>query len=103
MTQTVIGIFDDASEAQTAMQELLEAGFSRNNIDLSTQNASETTLTVHAQSEDEAERAADILDDAGAIDVNEQAEHYQSGLTTGVSADPLAPIYGETPHIIKDE
>ncbi len=162
MAQTVIGIFDDASEAQTAIQELMEAGFSRNNIDLSTQNASEATnanasadyrtdddgnrekqggimgffaslfgddddnnrdrystvgerhsiLTVHAQSEDEAERAADILDDAGAIDVNERAEQYQSGtyagtgttgMTTGVSADPLAPIYGETPHVTSEE
>ncbi len=150
MAQTVIGIFDDASEAQTAMQELMEAGFSRNNIDLSTQNPSDATanvsaeyrtdddhnhekkggimgffaslfgdddddrdrystvgerhsiLTVHAQSEDEAERVADILDDAGAIDVNERAEQYRSGLTTGVSADPLNPIYGNTPHVTSD-
>lgn len=147
MAQTVIGIFDDASEAQTAMQELMEAGFSRNSIDLSTQNASNNAsadyrtdddghrekqggimgffaslfgdddddrdrystvgerhsiLTVHAQSEDEAERAADILDDAGAIDVNERAEQYRSGMTTGVSADPLNPIYGNTPHVTSD-
>ena len=148
MAQTVIGIFDDASEAQTAIQELMEAGFSRNNIDLSTQNSSNTNasadyqtnndghrekeggimgffaslfgnddddrdrystvgerhsiLTVHAQSEDEAERAADILDDAGAIDVNERAEQYRSGMTTGVSADPLNPIYGDTPHVTSD-
>ena len=34
-------------------------------------------VTVHAQSEDEAERAADILDDNGAVDVNERdAQHY---------------------------
>ncbi len=170
MAQTVIGIFNDASEAQTAMQELMEAGFSRNNIDLSTTDSSTTTdssytnrtdvdidgdnnrkkekggisgffaslfgdddddrdryttvgdrhsiLTVHAQSEDEAERAADILDEAGAIDVNERAGQYQSGsnatnpvsgegyavgsLTTGVSADPLAPAYGDTPHVTSD-
>jgi len=162
MAQTVIGIFDDASEAQTAMQELMEAGFSRNNIDLSTQNSTDTTnantsadhrtddeghrekeggimgffaslfgdddddrdrystvgerhsiLTVHAQSEDEAERAADILDDAGAIDVNERADQYRtgtyagagtmgSGMTTGVPADPLTPIYGGTPHVTSD-
>lgn len=166
MAQTVIGIFDDASEAQTAMQELMEAGFSRNNIDLSTTDSSITTdssytnrtdedndrkkekggisgffaslfgdddddrdryttvgdrhsiLTVHAQSEDEAERAADILDEAGAIDVNERAGQYQSGsnatdlvsgegyavgsLTTGVSADPLAPAYGDTPHVTSE-
>jgi stress response protein YsnF len=31
---------------------------------------------VHAQSEDQAERAADILDDCGAIDVDERASQY---------------------------
>lgn len=171
MAQTVIGIFDDASEAQTAMQELMEAGFSRNNIDLSTSDNStmadssyitrtdvdvdrdtdrnrdkggisgffaslfgdddddrdryttvgerHSILTVHAQSEDEAERAADILDDAGAIDVNERAEQYRSGsyatnsvsgegyatgsgLNTGVTADPLAPAYGATMGVTTD-
>lgn len=154
MAQTVIGVFDDASEAQTAVQELMEAGFSHNNIDLSTTNSldadvtdsSYTTsterksdngggiggffsslfglddddddnrrrrenyttvgerhsvVTVHTMDSDEAERAADILDDAGAIDVDERAEQYRtgsySGITGGgVSADPLAPVYGNT-------
>ncbi|MEJ7740485.1 MAG: YsnF/AvaK domain-containing protein [Chitinophagaceae bacterium] len=36
-------------------------------------------VTVHAQTSDEAEEAADILDDAGAIDVNEKASQYGSG------------------------
>ena len=157
MAQTVIGIFDDASEAQTAMQELVEAGFLQTDIDLSTQTSDTTNtsaeydtdndrdkkggimgffaslfdtdddrdryttvgerhsiLTVHAQSEEDAERAADILDDAGAIDVNERADQYRSGtyagasimgsgMTTGVPADPLAPIYGESPHVVSDE
>ena len=40
-------------------------------------------VTVHAQSEDEAERAADILDDNGAVDVNERDAQY-SGLSTGM-------------------
>lgn len=168
MAQTVIGVFDDASEAQQAMQELMEAGFSRNNIDLSAQTSSDMTgsssyqtdsahthenreekggisgffaslfgtdddddrrlrdnyttvgdrhsiLTVHAMDADEAQRAADIMDDAGAIDVDERANQYRSStyadnrgsyntdegysgstLGTGVSADPLAPAYGVT-------
>lgn len=167
MAQTVIGVFDDASEAQTAVQELMEAGFSRSNIDLSTTDSSDadevdssyttsterksdngggigaffsslfglddddddnrrrrenyttvgerhSVVTVHAMDSDEAERAADILDDAGAIDVDERAEQYRTGsysgitgggysgtpsstLDTGVTADPLAPVYGTTP------
>ncbi|TAE28290.1 MAG: DUF2382 domain-containing protein [Cytophagales bacterium] len=154
MAQTVIGIFDDASEAQTAVQELMEAGFSRNSIDLSTQSGSDMTntnsssyvgtdreekggisgffaslfgddddddnrrrrdnfttvgerhsiVTVHAMDSDEAERAADIMDDAGAIDVDERAQQYSTGsyaagssvMNAGVSPDPLAPAYGAT-------
>src|SRR5215207_6696025 len=39
-------------------------------------NNSKCIVTVHARSEDEAERAADILDDCGAIDVDERATKY---------------------------
>lgn len=39
-------------------------------------NNSRCIVTVHARSEDEAERAADILDDCGAIDVDERAARY---------------------------
>lgn len=36
-------------------------------------------VTVHVQSSEEAEEAADILDDAGAVDVNEKASQYGYG------------------------
>lgn len=117
MAQTVIGVFDDASEAQAAIDQLTSAGFSRDSIDLSARNTSDSTtttrtdddnesgigkffrslfgdddndttrkyetvasrgsiVTVHAQTEDDAERAADILDEAGAVDVDERAAEY---------------------------
>jgi hypothetical protein len=38
--------------------------------------SSNSIVTVHAQSADEAERAADLLDDYGAINVNERASQY---------------------------
>jgi len=41
-------------------------------------NRSGSIVTVHAQSAQEAEQAADILDDNGAIDVNERAQQYGS-------------------------
>jgi uncharacterized protein (TIGR02271 family) len=41
-------------------------------------------VTVHAMSDDEASRASDIMDDAGAIDVDENANDYDYG-TTGAS------------------
>lgn len=159
MAQTVIGLFDNASEAQQAVQALVDKGFSRSNIDVSSSAANTGTgnlstgstlnsgvdstsdinrnldsvsgsnyssdsttdrtynsgydtnreeesgiskffrnlfgdddddaktytgiasrtgsvVTVHAQSSDEAERAADILDEYGAVDVNERATQY---------------------------
>jgi uncharacterized protein (TIGR02271 family) len=162
--QTVVGIFDNASEAQKAIDELVDAGFMRSNIDLSAQtgtnsddsystntyntgttgstNTSDSVVpdrhrntsgtfteevaddtkdvgdsigdffsnlfgvddndnhrkyadvarrgsvvTVHAQSEDEAERAADILDDNGTVDVDERATQYGHGAMGGVGVD----------------
>ncbi len=127
MAQTVIGVFDDATEAQEAVTQLVSAGFSRDNIDVSVRNTSDSmsttnrtdddddhesgisrffsslfgsdddedtrkystvasrgsVVTVHVQSDDEAERAADLLDDAGAVDVDERAAQY--GYTSGVT------------------
>lgn len=144
MALTVIGVFDNASEAQQAVEALVSDGFSRSSIDLSaTQSGSSASttdgslvqdrhrntsgtyteevvdntkdvgsgignffsslfggsddsdrysrvaersslVTVHAQSEDEAERAADILDDNGAVDVNERDAQY-GGMSTGAN------------------
>jgi uncharacterized protein (TIGR02271 family) len=178
MAQTVVGFFDNASEAQQAVQALVDKGFSRSNIDVSTSNSGATgtsnlssggslnsgvdttadinrdldsvsgsnyrsdstidstsgntfdrpynkdydntrdeesgiskffrnlfgddddevktytgvanrsgsIVTVHAQSSDEAERAADILDDYGAVDVNERASQYGLRSNTGSSS-----------------
>ena len=121
MAQTVIGLFDDASEARKAVERLTQQGVSRQNIDIRENttgstgsvsrdrdddengitrffkslfgdnddadryskagNTSGCIVTVHADSRDEAERAADILDDCGAIDVDERAGGY--GETSG--------------------
>lgn len=134
MTQTVVGLFDNASEAQQAVQELLSSGFTNANVDISSvapgttsgstdlssgtndnesgiskffknlfgddnddadkystvASRSNSIVTVYAQSADEAERAADILDDNGAIDVDEKGSQYGYGTssgTTGSSSD----------------
>ncbi|ADB38871.1 YsnF/AvaK domain-containing protein [Spirosoma linguale] len=119
MAHTVVGVFDNATEAQKAVDELVDKGFSRSSIDLSAQtgdysnsdldddddssvggffsslfgsdddNARRHTrvasrgsvVTVHAQTDDEAEQAADILDDNGAVDVDERASQYGYGNT----------------------
>ncbi|WP_242919557.1 YsnF/AvaK domain-containing protein [Pontibacter liquoris] len=130
MAQTVIGIFDNAGEAQAAVAELTRNGFNRNNIDVSDRRNADVAatgtvldtheeedtdsigeffrnlfgsdkdkhehyaevarrgsiVTVHAQSADEAERAADILDNHGAIDIDEHATKYQAGAGMGAAA-----------------
>jgi len=130
MALTVIGIFDDASEAQQAVDQLVSAGISRNNIDLSARTGEYTdadndsgvggffsslfgsnddadtkrysqvasrgsVITVHAGTEAEAERAADVLDDAGAVDVNERAAQYETG-SSGMTTAPVAGAITDT-------
>lgn len=42
MTHTVVGLFNNRSEAQTAMQELIQAGFIQDDIDLSNRSLADT-------------------------------------------------------------
>jgi len=83
-------------------------------------NRSEAIITVHAQSKDEAERAADILDDNGAIDVDKHAAKYgytnsqysndngvagDSQYSNDVSGDSTKklPVIEEELHVGKEE
>lgn len=123
MGQTVIGFFDDASDAQRAVERLQGIGISNDRIDTSRGQQPGTTgvsnerdadrdsdrdrqsgierffsslfgsddddskryakvgetcsiVTVHANTAEEAERAADLLDDCGAVDVDERSAQY---------------------------
>jgi len=126
MAQTVIGMFDNESQAQRAVEQLMDRGFTRDNIDLATRHTGTTTdststttrrdddndnfgdsisnffsslfggddsdrytemarrggtvVTVHARSPEEAERAADILDDYGAVDINDRSFEYNNNV-----------------------
>jgi uncharacterized protein (TIGR02271 family) len=144
MSQTVIGFFDNFSEAENAIEKLVNKGISRDRIDVSGGTSTGTTtgtdyndtgirsvdtdsslhathkhhddddnaitrffknlfgdddhdaekysrvasrsqriVTVHAMSKEEAEDAADILDDCGAVDVDERAAQYGYNTATG--------------------
>jgi len=138
MAQTVIGMFDNAAEAQQAVQQLTNRGFSRDSIDvtnpgsssLSSTNASteheeeggigkffrslfsdddsdkyshvarrsQSIVTVHTQSSEQAEEAADILDDAGAVNVDERAASYgySGNKSSNFSADNTVGNSGNT-------
>jgi len=130
MAHTVVGFFDNATEAQDSVVKLTRYGIDRERIDVSNSssgNMSNTTgssndnrntnsgsdndrdhengitrffknlfgdddndadkysrvasraqsiVTVHANSSEEAEQAADILDDSGAVNVDERAAEY---------------------------
>ena len=131
MANTVIGLFEDAGDAQKAVERLVEKGFSRDEIDLTASGYAagegaddrggshegfgdkienffnslfgddrdesgryteamrrgSTLLTVHASSGDRAEAAAHILDDCGAIDVDERSAQYRGENSTEYRAD----------------
>jgi uncharacterized protein (TIGR02271 family) len=115
MSQTVIGIFQHADQAQEARTYLLANGFESSNIDLSSghngisgffknifddeddsashiQAASTgTTVTVHTRSEQESLQAAQVLDNFGALDVNGAAEK-QTTATTGDTTGSISVI-----------
>jgi stress response protein YsnF len=144
MGQTVIGIFEDSSDAYKAVEKLTTSGFSRSEIDISendnneqvntdsddknddsisrffsnlfgnsdeSRNYSEVSrrsssiVTVHAQSKDEAHRAASILDDNGAIDVDERAAQYGYSSDADLNRDKSSsiPVIEEEMHVGKRE
>jgi stress response protein YsnF len=126
MAKTVVGFFDDATDAQRAVDRLQNEGISRQYVDVSRGDAGTSTVsndreeesgitrffkslfgddsddadryskvgrnstmvTVHAQTDDEAERAADLLDDCGAIDVDERSAQY--GYTSAGSSPDMS-------------
>lgn len=138
MAHTVVGFFDQSSEAETAIRELTARGISRDRIDRSggggstgvsaerrdgsergdnpvsnffrnlfgadndesdrytrVAERSNTIVTVHASSREEAEAAAQVLDRCGAVDVDERARQYGVADTRGGSAGERQPVGGE--------
>jgi uncharacterized protein (TIGR02271 family) len=126
MNKTVVGIFDNPSDAPNAVQQLLIHGFTRAEIDVCINKSGQSDervtnfftslfgkgesepyselarrsgaiITVHAGSENAARQAAEILDEAGAVDMDERASEYRTGepdtarpiAETGTVAEPL--------------
>lgn len=142
MAQTVIGFFENDSDAQKAAERLQSVGISRSNVDVtrgsgnmeSTSNDRESEngvtrffkslfgdgddadrysrvgnsgcsiVTVHAQSADEAESAADLLDECGAVDVDEKSGQYNTNTNRqGVSSDRERDSSNETVSRVEEE
>jgi uncharacterized protein (TIGR02271 family) len=130
MSQTVIGIFEHADQAQEAKTYLLANGFESSNVDLSSGQShltdvtsgedegtggkisgffknlfdddesashihaasSGTTVTVHTRTDQESQQAAQILDNFGALDVNESYESQRTASTGGDTAGSISVI-----------
>jgi len=133
MSQTVIGIFDDANQARQTVQQLEQSGFQREFVDVAAQQTGaqpverkdddsitnffrslfgsddtaerytevarrgNSLVTVHAKTPQEAERARDILDRCGAVDVEEKAQQYRSTGWTGAAAGQAAQASQKQP------
>ena len=131
MSQTVVGIFNNADEAQRAVQKLLDNGFDEKNVDYARGSEAEDyvrddqyrkeeyrehesgigrffknlfgdddesnrytrvakkgyIVTVHAQSTEEARRASELLDEFGAVDVDETDREYAETNREAVEKD----------------
>lgn len=151
MAQTVIGIFNTASEAQDAADQLLANGFSESNVDVSSGGSSSTSstsssgslkshdsnesgisrffknlfgddsdesnryttvakrgsiVTVHVSSTQEANRVMTLLDQYGAVDVDDNYNQYSQGSssfdTSGNTSESI-PVIEENLQVGKRE
>jgi uncharacterized protein (TIGR02271 family) len=134
--QTVVGIFNTAAEAQHAVQQLEQAGFELEYVDVAHREAvnegvgrtsddsiggffsslfgghdnddarshtaaaqrGSSVVTVHLTSSDLSQRAAHILDEAGAVDVDGGPDDH----TTATAATP-ANSYAQTDQPVADQ
>ena len=127
MQHTLVAVFDNRSDAQKAMDDLVAAGFSRSDLRLSEGGASASgalqedesmgdsikhffsdlfgsdrgdrmeqyseaisrghyVLSVTAPNEPEIERAADVVERYGPVDIDETSSVWSSGSAAGASA-----------------
>jgi uncharacterized protein (TIGR02271 family) len=61
MTHTIVGLFNNRSDAQTAMRELMQAGFIEENIDLSNRSVADTDANYTATTTSDNEGIGDKI------------------------------------------
>ena len=85
---TNTGIASNSDDHEGGIGKFFKNLFGDNDADRYTKVASRSNsiVTVMAQSDDEAERAADILDENGAVDVDEKANEYGYTQTQGINS-----------------
>jgi len=85
----------------------LFGGSDRDSVDRYSRVAggSQAIVTVHCHSDENARQASDILDDNGAVDVDERAAQYATGApgTTGVAAGRDAVDGAQSAQVIRED
>ena len=93
MQHTLVAVFDNRSDAQSAMDELLASGFTRDNVNVSsadlatgssaTTAASTTTTTTTAQEEGVGASIKNFFESLFGTDHDEHAIRYSNAVTSG--------------------
>lgn len=94
MTHTVVGLFDDRDDAESAMEDLIDGGFIKDNIDLSNRRAA----GAEAENEGIGDRISNFFsslfggDDATARNYTYAAQDAEAILTVQADSDERAKL-----------
>lgn len=90
---------DDRNEHESGISRFFKNLFGDDDNDAtrySTASRGKSLVTVHAMSEEEAKRASDILDDAGAVDVDDDASDYNTNSNYNTTGAAPVGAFNET-------
>lgn len=87
MSQTLIAIFDSYTTANQAVEKLVEAGFSRSEMDVKTTDRTDatapTSIVKRAEDDDSSSIGRFFSDLFGGDDDHQQADHYSEAVRRG--------------------
>ncbi len=94
MTHTVVGLFDERREAQQAMNELIQKGFVKENIDLSNRKA--TGTTPGSTSEDNEEGIGDRIANFFSSLFSDEPDTARTYANAAEEADAILTVQAES-------
>ncbi|GAA4409940.1 hypothetical protein GCM10023187_33940 [Nibrella viscosa] len=88
MAQTVVGIFDNAHDAQQAVEKLVDKGFNRGDIDMTSQSEGYQTDGSYSQQGYSGNTAGGSMTDPGGNYTDSSVNSGPTGYTTGSGTTP---------------